>query len=62
MPVVLELRGVSKVYGSGPAEVHALRQANLSVEAGSMVAVMGPNGSGKSGRSVADEQRAPAGP
>jgi putative ABC transport system ATP-binding protein len=48
VPAVLELRGVSKVYGSGAAEVHALRQADLSVEAGSMVAVMGPSGSGKS--------------
>ena len=45
---VLELRGVSKVYGSGVAEVRALRQADLSVQAGSMVAVMGPSGSGKS--------------
>jgi len=48
VPAVLELRGVSKVYGSGAAEVHALRQADLSVEAGSMVAVMGPSGAGKS--------------
>jgi len=48
VPAVLELRGVSKVYGSGAAEVHALRQADLSVAAGSMVAVMGPSGSGKS--------------
>ena len=48
VPAVLELRGVSKVYGSGAAEVHALRQADLSVQAGSMVAVMGPSGSGKS--------------
>ena len=47
MPV-LELRQVSKVYGEGPAEVHALREASLVVEAGSMVAVMGPSGSGKS--------------
>jgi ABC-type bacteriocin/lantibiotic exporter with double-glycine peptidase domain len=48
VPAVLELRGVSKVYGSGPAEVHALCQAGLSVPAGSLVAVMGPSGSGKS--------------
>src|SRR5215470_2894523 len=48
VPAVLELRGVSKVYGSGSAEVHALRHADLSVQAGSMVAVMGPSGSGKS--------------
>jgi putative ABC transport system ATP-binding protein len=45
---VLELRGVSKTYGSGPAEVHALRGVDLSVAAGKMIAVMGPSGSGKS--------------
>lgn len=45
---VLELRGVSKVYGEGPTEVHALRNASLSVDAGALVAVMGPSGSGKS--------------
>jgi len=44
----LELRGVSKVYGEGATEVHALRQVDLSVEAGALVAVMGPSGSGKS--------------
>jgi putative ABC transport system ATP-binding protein len=44
----LELRGVSKVYGAGPAEVHALRDIDMSVEPGAMVAVMGPSGSGKS--------------
>src|SRR5450755_2391781 len=45
---VLELRGVSKTYGAGMAQVHALRGVDLSVEAGAMVAVMGPSGSGKS--------------
>jgi putative ABC transport system ATP-binding protein len=45
---VLELRGVSKTYGTGAAEVHALRGVDLSVQAGAMVAVMGPSGSGKS--------------
>jgi putative ABC transport system ATP-binding protein len=44
----LELQGVSKVYGKGAAEVHALRGVDLSVEPGAMVAVMGPSGSGKS--------------
>src|SRR6202030_1582909 len=44
----LELRGVSKVYGVGPTEVHALRNVDLCVDAGVLVAVMGPSGSGKS--------------
>jgi putative ABC transport system ATP-binding protein len=45
---VLELRGVTKVYGQGAAQVQALTGVDLSVEAGAMVAVMGPSGSGKS--------------
>jgi putative ABC transport system ATP-binding protein len=44
----LELRQVSKVYGSGPSEVRALSAVDLSVERGELVAVMGPSGSGKS--------------
>jgi putative ABC transport system ATP-binding protein len=44
----LELRDVSKVYGEGAAEVHALQHVDLSVDAGSLVAVMGASGSGKS--------------
>ena len=44
----LELHDVSKTYGEGPSEVHALEHVNLEVEAGSLVAVMGPSGSGKS--------------
>ena len=45
---VLEMHGVSRVYGQGAAEVHALTDIDLNVEAGAMVAVMGPSGSGKS--------------
>jgi putative ABC transport system ATP-binding protein len=48
MSAVLELRGVCKSYGAGPTEVHALREVDLAVEPGVMVAVMGPSGSGKS--------------
>jgi putative ABC transport system ATP-binding protein len=48
MSGVLELRGVSKTYLDGADEVHALREVDLVVEAGKMVAVMGPSGSGKS--------------
>ena len=44
----LELRGITKVYGDGATEVHALSNIDLSVEAGSLVAVMGASGSGKS--------------
>jgi putative ABC transport system ATP-binding protein len=48
MTSALELRRVTKVYGSGPGEVHALREIDLAVEHGELVAVMGPSGSGKS--------------
>jgi putative ABC transport system ATP-binding protein len=44
----LELRDVSKIYGEGVTEVHALERVDLSVDAGSLVAVMGASGSGKS--------------
>ena len=45
---VLELRHVSKSYGTGSNEVEALISVDLSVDAGRLVAVMGPSGSGKS--------------
>jgi putative ABC transport system ATP-binding protein len=44
----LELRDISKIYGEGAAEVRALQRIDLSVDAGSLVAVMGASGSGKS--------------
>ena len=44
----LELRHVSKTYGDGAAEVHALCEVSLTVEPGALIAVMGPSGSGKS--------------
>jgi len=45
---VLQVRDVSKSYGAGAAEVHALHHIDLVVDAGELVAVMGPSGSGKS--------------
>ena len=48
MTSALELRHVSKIYGSGPSEVRALCEVDLTVERGELVAVMGPSGSGKS--------------
>ena len=44
----LELQNVSKAYGTGPTEVHALENIDVSVDRGALVAVMGPSGSGKS--------------
>jgi len=44
----LELQQVSKSYGEGQTEVHALSNITLSVDRGGLVAVMGPSGSGKS--------------
>jgi putative ABC transport system ATP-binding protein len=44
----LELRRVSKSYGTGATEVHALSAVDVAVDRGSLVAVMGPSGSGKS--------------
>ncbi len=40
--------GLTKTYGSGPAQVTALAGVSVQVPAGSFTAVMGPSGSGKS--------------
>ena len=45
---LIELIGVTKVYGTGSAAVHALGGVDLGIVQGEFVAVMGPSGSGKS--------------
>jgi putative ABC transport system ATP-binding protein len=47
MSAPLELRDVTKVYGSGDTAVTALAHATLTVAAQEMVALVGPSGSGK---------------
>lgn len=45
---LIELRGITRVYGHDEAEVRALDGIDLTIRAGEFVAIMGPSGSGKS--------------
>ena len=45
---VIEVRRLTKSYGEGALEVHALRGVDLAVRQGEFLAIMGPSGSGKS--------------
>ena len=44
----MTLRGVSRVYGRGPAAVRAVDDVTIEFPRGGWTAVMGPSGSGKS--------------
>ena len=45
---LLEVKNISKTYGSGEAAVHALKHVSFSVPKGEFVAIVGESGSGKS--------------
>jgi putative ABC transport system ATP-binding protein len=44
---LFHVRGLTKVYGSGTAEVHALAGVDLDLFAGELIVLLGPSGSGK---------------
>lgn len=45
---LLEVKSISKTYGSGETAVHALKKVSFSIPKGEFVAVVGESGSGKS--------------
>ena len=47
-PAIVEIAGLTKVYGSGATQVTALDAVDLVVPEGQFVTVMGPSGCGKS--------------
>ncbi len=45
--IILQVRGVTKVFGSGAAAVRAVDGVDLMVHRGEILLIMGPSGSGK---------------
>jgi putative ABC transport system ATP-binding protein len=46
--LVVEAKGLTKVYQMGDVEVHALRGLDINISESEVVSIMGPSGSGKS--------------
>jgi putative ABC transport system ATP-binding protein len=45
---LIQLEGITKTFGSGPAAFQALKGIDMTIDRGEFVAIMGPSGSGKS--------------
>lgn len=45
---VLSASSLTKIYGTGEVEVHALRGVDMDLRAGELIVLLGPSGSGKS--------------
>lgn len=45
---MIEMQNINRVYDTGKVKVHALRDVNLHIKEGELIAIMGPSGSGKS--------------
>lgn len=46
--IILEAKGLSKIYPMGEMEVHALKNIDLKIYEGEFIVIVGPSGSGKS--------------
>lgn len=44
---IISLKNINKTYGEGGAKTAALKNINIEIEKGEMIAIMGPSGSGK---------------
>ena len=45
---ILKVENLTKTYGTGENQIHAVDHINFSVEKGEFVAIVGASGSGKS--------------
>ena len=45
--IAVQCKGVTKVYGSGGTQVHALRGVDIDIHTNELMMMVGPSGSGK---------------